>query len=211
MASDLAAAAVWGLVRAAQVEHPGRIVLVDWDGDRAGVAAALASGEGQVAVVGGGLRVPRLGQVAAGGEAPVFDPAGTVLVTGATGGLGGVVAAHLVASYGVGRLVLVSRRGEEAPGAVALRERLEAAGAYVEFAACDVADRAALAALIAAVPAEHPLTAVVHAAGVLDDGVVSSRLLSGLRGCGGSRPRRLGICTSSPPIWICRRSFSSPR
>ncbi|MFD1498433.1 SDR family NAD(P)-dependent oxidoreductase, partial [Streptosporangium lutulentum] len=174
VASDLAAAAVWGLVRAAQVEHPGRIVLVDWDGDRAGVAAALASGEGQVAVVGGGLRVPRLGQVAAGGEAPVFDPAGTVLVTGATGGLGGVVAAHLVASYGVGRLVLVSRRGEEAPGAVALRERLEAAGAYVEFAACDVADRAALAALIAAVPAEHPLTAVVHAAGVLDDGVVSS-------------------------------------
>ncbi|MEV4678391.1 SDR family NAD(P)-dependent oxidoreductase, partial [Actinomadura sp. NPDC049382] len=103
-----------------------------------------------------------------------WDPDGTVLITGGTGGLGGVLAGHLVREYGVRRLLLVSRRGAEAAGAAELVERLAALGAEVRVAACDVGDRAALADLLAEVSAEHPLTAVVHAAGVLQDGLVSA-------------------------------------
>ncbi|MGW1794336.1 SDR family NAD(P)-dependent oxidoreductase, partial [Streptomyces tubercidicus] len=99
---------------------------------------------------------------------------GTVLVTGGTGGLGALVARHLVAEHGVRHLLLVSRRGPQAPGVDALCEELAALGAEVTVAACDTADRTALSGLLGAVPKQHPLTAVVHTAGVLDDGVLSS-------------------------------------
>jgi NADPH:quinone reductase-like Zn-dependent oxidoreductase len=99
---------------------------------------------------------------------------GTVLVTGGTGGLGGVVARHLVAACGVPSVVLVSRAGAAAEGAAQLAAQLRAAGAVVEVAACDVADRVALAGVLESVPAQFPLTGVVHAAGVLDDAVVAS-------------------------------------
>ncbi|MEV8411932.1 SDR family NAD(P)-dependent oxidoreductase, partial [Streptomyces niveus] len=101
-------------------------------------------------------------------------PDGTVLITGATGALGSAVARHLVTEHGVRHLVLAGRRGPDAPGAAELREELAALGVEAVFAACDTADRAELAALLAAVPAEHPLTGVVHAAGVLDDGLIES-------------------------------------
>ncbi|MFD5826446.1 SDR family NAD(P)-dependent oxidoreductase [Lentzea sp. NPDC060358] len=100
-----------------------------------------------------------------------LDPDGTVLVTGGTGGLGALVAEHLVAEHGVRNLVLLSRSGRDAPGATALADSLTA---HVTIVACDAADRAALHRVLAAIPAEHPLTAVVHAAGVVDDGVVQS-------------------------------------
>ncbi|WJV44905.1 SDR family NAD(P)-dependent oxidoreductase [Streptomyces flavofungini] len=103
---------------------------------------------------------------------PVFDVRGTVLVTGALGGLGRVVARHLAERHGVRDLLLVSRRGEDAPGAGEVRAELEELGASVTIAACDVADRAALETLLESV--RDGLGAVVHVAGVVDDGVLTS-------------------------------------
>ncbi|WP_394839471.1 SDR family NAD(P)-dependent oxidoreductase [Pendulispora rubella] len=103
-----------------------------------------------------------------------LDPKGTVLMTGGTGTLGALVAQHLVKTHGAKHLLLVSRQGASAPGARDLQLELEAAGARVTLAACDVADREALRALLDGMGAEHPLTAVVHAAGTLDDGVLDA-------------------------------------
>jgi mycoketide-CoA synthase len=102
-----------------------------------------------------------------------LSPEGTVLITGGTGTLGRLVARHLVDRHGVRHLVLLSRQGPAAPGAEAFVRELETAGARVTIAACDAADRAALAGVLTAIPREHPLTAVVHTAGVLDDGVIT--------------------------------------
>ncbi|MEW1847980.1 SDR family NAD(P)-dependent oxidoreductase, partial [Nonomuraea angiospora] len=179
---DPAQAAVWGLVRAAQAEQPGRFTLLDLDAEPLGaetIAQVLATGEAQLAVRAGQLLTPHLKRAAGPQEPeqlsqPVFRPEGTVLVTGGTGGLGALVARHLVVAHEVRHLLLVSRRGLEAPGAAALVVELAEHGANVSVAACDVGDRAALARLITTIPAEHPLTGVVHTAGVLDDGVIAS-------------------------------------
>ncbi|MEU1025215.1 SDR family NAD(P)-dependent oxidoreductase, partial [Streptomyces sp. NPDC005904] len=114
-----------------------------------------------------------IGKVALTLPAPLGD-GGTVLVTGGTGTLGGLVARHLAVGHGVRRLLLVSRRGAESPGADALVAELTGLGAEVRVAACDVADREALAEVLGSVPADAPLTGVVHTAGVLDDGLVSA-------------------------------------
>ncbi|MFI5783803.1 type I polyketide synthase, partial [Nocardia sp. NPDC051570] len=184
--SDLAGAAVWGLVRSAQAEQPGRFTLLDLDpqDDAAAVptavtAAVLASGEPQVVIRSAVTYRARLGvadrtfdpvRTERDSADTVFDPAGTVLLTGATGGLGAQLARHLVAALGVRRLLLPSRSG----GGEALAAELTEAGAAVTTVACDIADRAAVANLLARIPAEHPLTAVIHAAGVLDDGVIGA-------------------------------------
>ncbi len=104
----------------------------------------------------------------------VLDPGRSVLVTGGTGVLGGVLARHLVAEHGVRSVVLASRRGPEAPGAAGLQSELEGLGAQVSVVACDVSDREQVQGLLREVPGEFPLGAVVHAAGALDDGVIAS-------------------------------------
>jgi len=99
-----------------------------------------------------------------------LDPDATVLITGGLGGLGALVARHLVERHGVRHLLLASRSGPAAAGAA----ELERAGARVTVAACDVADREQLARLLDSISERHPLGAVIHAAGVLDDGLVES-------------------------------------
>ncbi|MGN5637293.1 SDR family NAD(P)-dependent oxidoreductase, partial [Streptomyces sp. AC154] len=201
--TDPAAAAAWGLLRSARTEHPGRLALVDLDtapASYAALPAALTRGDapGQLALRDGTPHTPTAVRAAPGtgtepgtgtstststetststgtGTGSVWSPEGTVMVTGGTGGLGSVVARHLVHRHGVRRLLLTSRRGPDAPEAARLTAELTEAGASVRVAACDAADREALGALLAELPAAHPLTGVVHTAGVLDDGLVTAQ------------------------------------
>ncbi|WP_437580044.1 type I polyketide synthase [Sorangium sp. So ce887] len=191
---DLASAPLWGLVRSAQAENRDRaIVLVDLDGSDASrralpnaVASALDDADPQLALRDGRRLAPRLARVVSptpattngatnpGATARALDPQGTVLVTGGTGTLGALVARRLVDRHGVKHLLLLSRRGLDAPGAAELAAELEARGASVVLAAADAADPAALQGVLLAISPDRPLTAVVHAAGTLDDGVLSS-------------------------------------
>ena len=180
---DPAAAAILGMLRCAQVEHPGRFVLIDSDGSEAsqqalGGALALGAAEPQLAIREGRLLVPRIGAAAAGaaaGEKSV-DPERTVLITGGTGGLGALLARHLAGEHRAGHLLLVSRSGPEAEGAADLAADLEQLGAAVRIESCDVSDRAQVGELLATVDPEHPVGAVVHAAGALVPGPVASML-----------------------------------
>ncbi|MBB5082715.1 acyl transferase domain-containing protein [Nonomuraea endophytica] len=193
---------LWGLVRSAQAEHPGRFALADVDAGFTDWELLAATDEPQLRARGGSLQVPRLtrrtggpagatpagpGTADPGSPAPAPDhtaalapdpdqtPAsalaeGTVLVTGGTGALGGLVAERLAARHGVRDLVLVSRSGPDAPGAAELAGRLESLGARVTIAACDVSDRDALGRLVGGIP---ELAGVVHTAAVLDDATVA--------------------------------------
>ncbi|MFI0408239.1 SDR family NAD(P)-dependent oxidoreductase [Actinomadura sp. 3N508] len=167
---DLTTAPAWGLVRSAQTENPGRFVIVDTDTDDPdAVRRALATGEPRVAIRAGRLLAPRIVRTPAP-EPGTLDPDGTVLITGGSGTLGTLVARHLLDHHGCRHLLLVSRRPAEA----------FAGDPRVTVAACDVADRAALAAVLAAVPAEHPLTAVIHTAGTVDDATVTAQTAEGV-------------------------------
>ncbi|MBD3011466.1 SDR family NAD(P)-dependent oxidoreductase, partial [Streptomyces sp. 5-10] len=190
---NVAAAGLWGLLRSAQAEHPDRFVLLDLHQATApavgevadAVVRAVRADEPQAALRGGRLVVPRLmrahatggaDEAESGGLSPGgLDPDGTVLITGGTGLLGGLVAEHLVRTWQVKHLVLVSRRGSDAPGAPELAERLNDLGAQVRIVAVDVTDAGAVADAVAGIDPAHPLTGVIHAAGLLDDAVVTSQ------------------------------------
>jgi acyl transferase domain-containing protein/acyl carrier protein len=171
---------LWGLVRSAQAEHPGRIALIDLDSHNASMQAlfaALGSNEPQLAIRQGEVLLARLTRTAAAGasnERHQLGPHGTVLITGGTGALGSLVARHLATHYGTRHLLLASRRGARTAGASELQAELKRLGAEVTIASCDVADRGHLEQLLDAIPEQWPLTAVVHAAGVIDDGVLDS-------------------------------------
>ncbi|WP_051183826.1 SDR family NAD(P)-dependent oxidoreductase [Amycolatopsis balhimycina] len=172
---DLAAAAAWGLGCAAAAEHPGRIGVVDLEpGFPVTRVAALAGGseEPQIAIRAGAPHVLRITRAAPAKASPI-GPAGTVLITGGTGALGAVLARHLVTDHGVRHLLLVSRRGPAAPGAEELRAALRELGAHVRIVAADIADRATVERLVGR--CEPPLTAVVHSAAVVDDGVLAAQ------------------------------------
>jgi acyl transferase domain-containing protein len=179
---DLAGAAMWGLLRSAQAEHPDRFVLVEHDGKEASyesLPAALDSGFSQLALRAGEIYTPELAVLPTSGDGrtrvdTVLAPEGTVLVTGATGALGSLLIRHLVTVHGVRQLLLLSHSGRSADGAAELERELTELGVEFQLLACDVADRAALETALATVPAAHPLTAVIHAAGVLDDGVIEA-------------------------------------
>jgi pimaricinolide synthase PimS1 len=188
---DLAVAAVNGLLRSAQAEHPGRIVLIDTDNSESSQQAlygALLSDEPQLALRDGIAYAPRLNHDGvdsehaprshANAEPPAqdaaFDAHGTVIVTGGTGGLGALIARHLVVEHGARNLLLLSRRGPDTPGAEDLERALEQEGCDTRIVAVDVADRDALEGVLREIPSEHPLTAVIHAAGVREDGVITT-------------------------------------
>ncbi|MGW8781588.1 beta-ketoacyl synthase N-terminal-like domain-containing protein [Streptomyces sp. NPDC055796] len=183
--TDLAGAAVRGLMRSAQAENPGRIVLADLEPGSDGLpvdpAVLLAAAEPEIVVRSGALHAPRLVRATAGATARDtirFDAPGAVLLAGGTGTLGRLVARHLVAEHGVRELLLVSRRGPEAPGAADLHAELTGLGAEVTLAACDLADPDRARELLA----RHRVSAVVHLAGVLGDvtiGSLTPELLAG--------------------------------
>jgi len=175
----LAQSPVWGLVRSAQSENPGRFALIDIDNDEESfdvLAGGLALNEPQLAVRKGVVYVPRVKPLGLTSlESVAGDHGhGTVLVTGGTGGLGGRAARHSVEAHGVDHLLLASRRGEDAEGARELKAGLQALGAEVRIESCDVGDREQLEGLLHSVGNEHPLGAVVHTAGILDDGVIDT-------------------------------------
>jgi acyl transferase domain-containing protein/acyl carrier protein len=173
-----ACSVAWGLVRSAQSEHPGRLMLIDADDSDAswrGLPAIVACDEPQIALREGQALAARMSRAELVSErSATFDRDRSVLITGGTSGLGALVARHLIAKHGVRSVVLASRRGAEAEGADRLRAELEGLGGCVTIVACDVSDRAGLAGLLDLVPQEFPLGGVVHAAAVLDDGVIES-------------------------------------
>ncbi|MGV9856953.1 type I polyketide synthase, partial [Streptomyces sp. NPDC003442] len=173
--TDPAAAAVWGLVRSAQSEHPGRIQLIDTDDhSHQALPTALAAPEAQLALRDATAYTPHLTPAPATTPEPLsLDPEGTVLITGGTGTLGALTARHLITHHGARHLVLTSRQGPDAPGATELATELTQLGAHIHITACDTADRDQLTTLLTDITPDHPLTAVIHTAGTLDDALLT--------------------------------------
>ncbi|MFE0824873.1 beta-ketoacyl reductase, partial [Streptomyces sp. NPDC058847] len=166
-------AAITALIRTAQTEHPHRITIIDLDTHPTSPTAiphALTHNEPQLAIRNGQIHTPRLTRLPdTPTPAPTpWNPDGTVLITGGTGTLAAHTARHLTTHHHIRHLLLISRTGPNTPTAHKLKTELEELGATVTLAACDIADQKALEALLAQIPDQHPLTAVVHTAGLID-------------------------------------------
>ncbi|WP_191499905.1 beta-ketoacyl reductase, partial [Mycobacterium simulans] len=181
-APNLAHAAAWALIHTTQNEHPGRINLIDTDpaaDERLLINVLAALGhtptEPQLALRHGTAHIPRLTRTTTltPPPTPTWDLEGTVLITGGSGALAGVFAEHLVTKHGIRHLLLVSRRGPDAPGATEFHQRLTDLGAHVTFTACDTSNPTELATLLQSIPTQHRLIAVIHAAGILADAVIT--------------------------------------
>ena len=176
--TDLAGAAIWGLVRSAQSENPDQIVLIDTDAP-VDAAALAAAGEPQLLIRADTVHAARLRPPQPRSPEPAtapttLDPDAAVLITGGTGMAGGVLARHLVTHYQAAHIILASRSGTSHPHAAQLVTELTQAGAHVEVITCDLADRDAATTLITDLTERYQLRAVIHAAGVLDDAVIDS-------------------------------------
>ncbi|MEU8686584.1 SDR family NAD(P)-dependent oxidoreductase, partial [Streptomyces sp. NPDC048611] len=181
-------ATLWGLGRTAAIEHPdhwsGLVDLPEQLDDRAlDRLCAVLHGPGhdtgngkEFALRASGLfarRLVRAPHPEQPGGSTAWAPAGTTLITGGTGTIGSALARRL-AREGAEHLLLISRRGPDAPGAQDLIAELATHGTRATLAACDPADRDALARLLASLPEDQPLTSVFHTAGVLDDGTLAT-------------------------------------
>ncbi len=168
---NLAASSAWGMVRAAQSEHPGRFVLLDTDDENI-IPTAIATNEPQLAYRNGQLHTPRLTRTTTPTTTPLtLNPHGTILITGGTGTLATLTAHHLITHHGARHLLLASRQGNNATNAAALHDKL---GANVHITACDTSNRNQLRQLLNSIPEQHPLTAVIHTAGVLNDATLTN-------------------------------------
>ncbi|KAG8162803.1 hypothetical protein KVR01_007281 [Diaporthe batatas] len=188
---DLVSAAVWGFVRSAQAElGGGRIVLIDLDGSaesEKALASVIVSKEATVAVRKGTPMAPSLKKMSlppvqnaslkAAVCASTLDISGTVLITGATGGLGALLSRHIVRVHGAKSLLLVSRSGTKAQGAAQMYDDLAAAGAVVRIEGCDCGDRQQLVTLLESISSRGlpPISAIIHCAGIVDDAMLSSQ------------------------------------
>ncbi|MFK4099095.1 SDR family NAD(P)-dependent oxidoreductase [Streptomyces sp. NPDC019531] len=170
--------AVWGMVRSAQTEHPGQFRIIDVSAsalrDSDTVLTALKRTEPQLAVRDGRVLRPQFAPYVPGDAVLPDLGEGAVVITGGTGTLGREVARHLAARWGARALALVSRSGEQAPGIEEFRSELSGQGVAVQVIAADVADADDLRRALAEVRAERPVAGVIHAAGLLDDSIVSN-------------------------------------
>ncbi|MFG3344562.1 SDR family NAD(P)-dependent oxidoreductase, partial [Streptomyces sp. NPDC048018] len=172
--------ALTGLLRTAHTENPGAIVHADLPptpltpADIHNLSHAVTARIPQFSLHNDTVLTPHLTLTTPRISAPTTDfTEGTVLVTGGTGGLGAMLARHLVTRHGVRHLLLASRRGPAAPGADRLATDLQALGATVHITATDLTDRDTTARLLDTIPPHHPLTAVFHLAGTLDDALLT--------------------------------------
>ncbi|MEV0537882.1 type I polyketide synthase, partial [Kitasatospora sp. NPDC050463] len=176
--ADQVQAQLWGLGRVVALELPhlwGGLVDLPGQPDERSLGRLLrvvagSSEEDQVAVRAAGLFARRMVHAAAGEARQIrgWRPRGTVLVTGGTGSLGPRLARWL-ADNGAEHLVLASRSGPDAPGATDLAAELTARGVAVTLAACDVADRDAVAGLLDRLRADgHTVRAVLHTAAFIE-------------------------------------------
>lgn len=178
----IGAGPLWGLMRTARSEQPElhlRLIDVDEETDLAKLSLVLMlSDHTETAIRKGQLLMPHMERASLIASTPVGLPLlradGAVLVTGGLGDLGGRIARRLVTAHGICDLVLTSRRGMESPGADTFVAELASLGAKATIIGGDIADLDSLRSIMQLFTADRPLRGLIHAAGVVDSGIISS-------------------------------------